>query len=183
MPAGIENPGSVTGSNSRPGRNVHEIGWRSQASLPRYYRSFDAILIPYLRDHPFNTGLLSDQDHGRHGIGPADRGDGDSRVPAVRGISSMSPRMTTPSLAAVESMIENGSDDGRAGLRHSHARENTCALVAMRVAGDDRHSRPSGDLDSRHWHRGRMARPSFERNPWHRGRWLAKFSSTIAGDA
>ena len=36
-------------------------------------------------------------------------------------------------LSAVDSLIARGSDDGRAGLRHNHARANTCGLIAQRV--------------------------------------------------
>ncbi len=34
--------------------NVHVIGWRPQAELPRYYQAFDVILIPYAQDNRFN---------------------------------------------------------------------------------------------------------------------------------
>jgi hypothetical protein len=34
---------------------------------------------------------------------------------------------------AVRSIVATGSDDGRASLRHAHAREHTCRIVADRV--------------------------------------------------
>jgi len=42
--------------------NVHTIGWRPQAELPRYYQAFDVILIPYAQDNRFNLLIL--------GLGP-----------------------------------------------------------------------------------------------------------------
>ena len=35
--------------------NVHAIGWRPQATIDAYNRSFDVGLIPYRVDHPFNV--------------------------------------------------------------------------------------------------------------------------------
>ena len=35
--------------------NVHAIGWRGQATIDAYNRSFDLGLIPYRVDHPFNV--------------------------------------------------------------------------------------------------------------------------------
>ena len=66
------------------GRNVHEIGWRPQESLPRYVRIIRRDPDAICARSSFQHGLLSDEDHGRHGIGSADRGDVDSRVPPVR---------------------------------------------------------------------------------------------------
>lgn len=125
------------------GRNVHSIGWRSQESLPRYYESFDAILMPYAREHPFNTAcsptkIMDGMGSGRPIVATS--------IPECRLYAHLFDVVPDDDsfLAAARSIVENGSDDGRAGLRHSHARENTCALVAMRVLATIGHGRPTG---------------------------------------
>jgi teichuronic acid biosynthesis glycosyltransferase TuaH len=126
------------------GPSVHLIGWRSQESLPRYYESFDAILMPYAREHPFNTAcsptkIMDGMGSGRPIVATS--------IPECRLYAHLFDVAEDDDsfLTAVGSIIENGSDDGRAGLRHSHARENTCALVAMRVLATIGQSRPSGN--------------------------------------
>jgi glycosyltransferase involved in cell wall biosynthesis len=112
--------------------NVHAIGWRSQAELPRYYCSFDVILIPYRVDDPFNQAC--------------------SPTKIMDGMGSTRPIVATgipecrlygdlfdvagddeAFLAAVGSILDRGSDDGRAGPRHRRAREGACARVAARL--------------------------------------------------
>ncbi len=43
----LREPWSTDWTEFSIGQNVHPIGWRPQESLPRYYESFDAILMPY----------------------------------------------------------------------------------------------------------------------------------------
>jgi glycosyltransferase involved in cell wall biosynthesis len=126
------------------GQNVHSIGWRAQESLPRYYETFDAILMPYAPDHPFNTAcsptkIMDGMGSGRPIVATS--------IPECRLYRHLFDVADDDDsfLAAVGSIIENGSEDGRAGLRHSHARQNTCARVALRVLATMGHSRPSGD--------------------------------------
>jgi glycosyltransferase involved in cell wall biosynthesis len=112
--------------------NVHAIGWRPHAALPAYYQSFDVILIPYCCDHPFNracspTKIMDGMGSGRPIVATA--------IPECRLYSRLFDvaENTEEFVAAVGAIIENGSDDGRCLLRHAHARENTCRLVASRV--------------------------------------------------
>jgi teichuronic acid biosynthesis glycosyltransferase TuaH len=126
------------------GPNVHRIGWRPQESLPRYYESFDAILMPYARDHPFNTAcsptkIMDGMGSGRPIVATS--------IPECRLYAHLFDVADDDDsfLAAAGAIIKNGSDDGRAGLRHSHARENTCALVARRVLAAIGRSQLSGN--------------------------------------
>jgi teichuronic acid biosynthesis glycosyltransferase TuaH len=112
--------------------NVHAIGWRPQAALPGYYQAFDVILIPYSREHPFNqacspTKIMDGMGSGRPIVATA--------IPECRLYTDLFDvaEDSEAFLAAVKSIVENGSDDGRAGLRHSHARNRTCGLVAEAV--------------------------------------------------
>jgi glycosyltransferase involved in cell wall biosynthesis len=112
--------------------NVHLIGWRPQEKLPRYYRGFDVILIPYAPDHPFNraccpTKIADGLGSGRPIVATA--------LPECRLYSQLFEIAEDAEsfLAAVRSIIASGSDDGRADARHAHAREHTCRLTARRV--------------------------------------------------
>jgi glycosyltransferase involved in cell wall biosynthesis len=116
--------------SSRP--NVHCIGWRPQAELPIYYRAFDVILIPYLSDDPFNraccpTKIADGLGSGRPIVATA--------LPECRLYSHLFDVVEDAAsfVDAVRSIVAADSDDGRAGLRHEHARENTCRLVAGRL--------------------------------------------------
>ncbi|MGC8641402.1 MAG: glycosyltransferase [Isosphaeraceae bacterium] len=119
-------------SRCRARPNVHAIGWRSQAELPRYYRSFDVILIPYLIDDPFNraccpTKIADGLGSGRPIVATA--------IPECQLYSQLFDVAETPEafLDAVRSIVLGGSDDGRAHLRHQHARSRACRLMARRV--------------------------------------------------
>jgi teichuronic acid biosynthesis glycosyltransferase TuaH len=115
---------------SRP--NVHALGWRPQDALPLYYQAFDAVLIPYRLDHPFNrvcnpTKIMDAMGSGRPIVATAipecrlhaERfdvaGDGDEFIEIVRRI------------------VDSGSDDGRAALRHAFAVANSCHAVGDRI--------------------------------------------------
>ncbi len=112
--------------------NVHSLGWRPQDLLPLYYQAFDAVLIPYRLDHPFNrvcnpTKIMDAMGSGRPIVATAipecclhaERFDvafdGDEFIEAVRRI------------------LDSGSDDGRAALRHAFAGANSCHGVGDRI--------------------------------------------------
>jgi glycosyltransferase involved in cell wall biosynthesis len=129
--------------SSRP--NVHTIGWRPQAELPRYYQAFDVILIPYAQDHPFNracspTKIMDGLGSGRPIVATA--------IPECRLYSHLFDvaRDTGEFVDAVRSIVAAGSDDGRACLRHTHAREHTCRIVADRVLGLLQNRQPASGL-------------------------------------
>ena len=112
--------------------NVHTIGWRPQAELPRYYEAFDVILIPYSQDNRFNRAcspakIMDGLGSGRPIVATA--------IPECRLYGHLFDVAEEAGefVAAVQSIIAAGSDDGKAGLRHAHAREHSCHLVADRV--------------------------------------------------
>ncbi|GAC1472027.1 MAG: hypothetical protein NVSMB9_18790 [Isosphaeraceae bacterium] len=111
--------------------NVHALGWRPQESIPLYNRAFDVCLIPYRVDHPFNrvcspTKIMDTMGTGRPIVSTA--------IPECLLYESLFdvPRDHNEFLAALRSIIDAGSDDGRAQARLEHARRNTCARVADR---------------------------------------------------
>jgi glycosyltransferase involved in cell wall biosynthesis len=119
---------SVT--RARP--NVHAVGWRPQAELPRYYNTFDVILIPYLTDDPFNraccpTKIADGLGSGRPIVATA--------IPECQLYANLFDVAATHDsfITAVRSITASDSDDGRALLRHQHARDHTCRLMARRV--------------------------------------------------
>jgi teichuronic acid biosynthesis glycosyltransferase TuaH len=112
--------------------NVHPVGWRSQANLPGYYRAMDVILIPYAVDDPFNRA--SSPTKIADGLGST-RPIVATAIPECRLYEHLFDVAGDHDafLRAVGSLLARGGDDGRAGLRHDHARANTCAVVARRV--------------------------------------------------
>lgn len=115
---------------SRP--NVHVIGWRPQTELARYYSAFDVILIPYIMDDPFNraccpTKIADGLGSGRPIVATA--------IPECRLYPHLFDVAETPEafLEAVQAIIARGSDDGRAALRHRHARDHVCGAVARTI--------------------------------------------------
>ncbi|WP_165221284.1 glycosyltransferase [Aquisphaera insulae] len=115
-------------------RNVHAIGWRPQAELPSYYAAFDVNLIPYLTTHPFNvacspTKIADGLGSGRPIVATA--------IPECRLYGHLFDVVEDADafLAAVRRILARSSDDGRASLRHEHARANTCAALAARLVG------------------------------------------------
>ena len=112
--------------------NVHALGWRAQDRIPLYNRAFDVALIPYDMADPFNqvcspTKIMDCMATGRPTVSTA--------LPECCLYEHLihvadGPR---PFLAAVQSILDSGSDDGLAGARHAHALQNTCAVVAERL--------------------------------------------------
>jgi glycosyltransferase involved in cell wall biosynthesis len=112
--------------------NVHHLGWRPQADLPRYYRAFDVNLIPYDMADRFNrasspTKIMDGMGSGRPIVATA--------IPECQLYDQLFDVAADADafVAAVQAIVTSGSDDGRAGLRHTYAREHTCRLVAERV--------------------------------------------------
>ncbi len=115
---------------SRP--NVHALGWRPQAALPRYYQAFDVCLIPYRVDHPFNracnpTKIMDAMGSGRPIVATA--------IPECRLHSERFQVADNGALfiEAVRQILAQKSDDGRAPLRHAYAMANSCHEIGERI--------------------------------------------------
>jgi hypothetical protein len=112
--------------------NVHALGWRPQATLGRYYQSFDINLIPYLIGHPFNVACNPTKIMDAMG---ATRPIVATAIPECR----LHPELLHTAadhesfLASVKSILEQNSDDGLAVQRFELARRNTCRIVAGRI--------------------------------------------------
>ncbi len=112
--------------------NVHAIGWRPQEVLARYYQAFDLSLIPYRLDHPFNracspTKIMDAMGSGRPIVATA--------IPECR-LHAERFHVADDGdafLAAVRSILDRGSDDGRAAIRHAFAVANSCRGVGERL--------------------------------------------------
>ena len=114
--------------------NVHAVGWRPQSALGRYIRTFDACLIPYRTDDPFNLACC-----------PTKIGDflGGGRPIVATDLPECRLHRDRFDVAedgdvflgAIASLADSRFDDGRCGLRLAHARSNTCGAVAGRLAG------------------------------------------------
>ncbi len=117
---------------SRP--NVHALGWRPQDSLPVYYQAFDAVLIPYRLDHPFNracnpTKIMDAMGSGRPIVATA--------IPECRLHAQRFDVVEDCDefIQAVRGILDRGSDDGRAAVRHAFAVANSCRDVGDRILG------------------------------------------------
>jgi teichuronic acid biosynthesis glycosyltransferase TuaH len=113
-------------------RNVHAIGWRSQEALADYYQAFDVTLIPYLMEHPFNrvcnpTKIMDAMGSGRPIVATALP---ECRLHAERFHVAEN---RDEFVEAIRTILRQGSDDGRAGLRHAYALSNTCHEIGERV--------------------------------------------------
>jgi teichuronic acid biosynthesis glycosyltransferase TuaH len=112
--------------------NVHAIGWRPQEALASYYQAFDVSLIPYLMDHPFNrvcnpTKIMDAMGSGRPIVATA--------LPECRLHTERFhvAENRDEFVEAIRTTLGNGSDDGRAGLRHAYALANTCHGIGERI--------------------------------------------------
>ncbi len=112
--------------------NVHHTGPRSQDQLPLYYQAFDVNLIPYVQDHPFNraccpTKIADGLGSGRPMVATA--------IPECRLSAHLFDVAENADafVDAVQFILAHGSDDGRCGLRHEHAREHTCRATAASI--------------------------------------------------
>jgi teichuronic acid biosynthesis glycosyltransferase TuaH len=111
--------------------NVHAIGWRGQATIDSYNRTFDVALIPYRVDHPFNiascpTKIMDYMAGGRPVVSTS--------LPECRLHAKLFDVVEPDDFVeAVAARLAQGPDDGRAALRLDHARENSCRAVAGRL--------------------------------------------------
>jgi teichuronic acid biosynthesis glycosyltransferase TuaH len=112
--------------------NVHALGWRGQDAIAAYNCAFDVCLIPYRTDHPFNraccpTKIMDYMATGRPIVSTA--------LPECLLYQDLFhvAADTDGFLAAVESILSAGSDDGRARQRYDLAVANSCQRVADRL--------------------------------------------------
>jgi teichuronic acid biosynthesis glycosyltransferase TuaH len=112
--------------------NVHALGWRTQDDLAAYYQAFDVTLIPYRMDNPFNracnpTKIMDSMGSGRPIVATA--------IPECRLHSERFDVAETAEefIGAVQRILAQHSDDGRARLRHDYARANTCHGISERI--------------------------------------------------
>lgn len=112
--------------------NVRLLGWKPQSELAEYTRAFDVCLIPYRVDHPFNrvcnpTKLMDSMGTGRPIVATA-LPECEAHAERIDVADSHAEFVTR-----VRAIVSRGGDDGRASLRHSFARENSCSRVAERL--------------------------------------------------
>jgi teichuronic acid biosynthesis glycosyltransferase TuaH len=112
--------------------NVHALGWRAQDLLPLYYQAFDAVMIPYRLDHPFNracnpTKIMDAMGSGRPIVATA--------IPECRLHAERFHVVEDCAefIQAVRWILDRGSDDGRAAIRHAFAVANSCHEVGDRI--------------------------------------------------
>lgn len=104
--------------------NVHRMGWRTQDQIAQYIASFDACLIPYLVDHPFNqascpTKVMDYMATSRPVVTTA--------LPECRlydGLFSVA-ESGDEFVSAIKAIVAKGSDDGLAAERWRTARDST----------------------------------------------------------
>ena len=109
--------------------NVHALGWRAQEAIHAYNQSFDICLIPYHVDHPFNracspTKIMDCMATGRPIVATA--------LPECllyENLIHVVPS-TDAFLSAVGTILDAGSDDGRARDRFDWATAHTCRRVS-----------------------------------------------------
>lgn len=111
--------------------NVRAIGWREQAVIDTYNRSFDVGLIPYRTDHPFNvaccpTKIMDYMAAGRPVVS--------TDLPECRLHGDVFDVVAPDRFAAsVAHRLAAGPDDGRAGARWDRARRDSCRATVTRL--------------------------------------------------
>lgn len=124
--------------------NVHAVGFRPQESLGEYVQGFDACLIPYRADHPFNraccpTKIMDFMGSGRPIIA--------TDLPECRLYPDLIDVATDADdfLGAVASLCFLHFDDGKQEARLELARDRSCRRMASRLlAAMDRPGESSG---------------------------------------
>ena len=114
--------------------NVHLLGWKGQAEIGAYNAAFDACLIPYKVDHPFNrvacpTKVMDYMATSRPVVATA--------LPECLLYSHLFDVADSREdfANAVSRIVEAGSDDGRATLRWEAARASTWERTAEALLG------------------------------------------------
>lgn len=112
--------------------NVHVLGWKTQGEIGDYVQAFDACLIPYRVDHPFNlaccpTKIMDYMGSGRPIVSIA--------LPECRLYDHLFDVADDADgfLHAVSRLLALGPDDGRVAERHAWAEEHTCARTVERL--------------------------------------------------
>lgn len=111
--------------------NVHAIGWRPQATIDAYNRSFDVGLIPYRADHPFNvaccpTKVMDYMAAGRPVVS--------TDLPECQLYPHLFDVVAAGDFVeALRARLAAGPDDGRSAARLAFARENSCRRVVERL--------------------------------------------------
>ena len=114
--------------------NVHAIGWRDQAVIEAYNRSFDVGLIPYRTDHPFNiaccpTKIMDYMAAGRPVVA--------TDLPECRLYADVFDVVEPGQFAqAVATRLAGGPDDGRALARWEIARSRSCRHTITRLLSE-----------------------------------------------
>lgn len=109
--------------------NVHLLGWKAQTEIGAYNAAFDACLIPYRTDHPFNrvacpTKVMDYMATSRPVVSTA--------LPECLLYTHLFEVAHSPAefAEAVRRIVDRGSDDGRAALRWQAARAATWERTA-----------------------------------------------------
>ena len=111
--------------------NVHAVGWRDQAVVDAYNRSFDIGLIPYQADHPFNvaccpTKIMDYMAAGRPVV--------TTDLPECRLYTEVFDVVAARDFAATVALrLQRGPDDGRARRRWDLAHAQSCRAVVGRL--------------------------------------------------
>ena len=111
--------------------NVHAVGWRDQAIIDHYNRSFDLGLIPYRTNHPFNiaccpTKIMDYMAAGRPVVA--------TDLPECRLYSDVFDVVAPEQFAAaVKNRLAGSPDDGRAMARWQVAQRESCRAVVSRM--------------------------------------------------
>lgn len=112
--------------------NVWFVGRRPNDQIARYIQAFDICMIPYRVDHPFNIACCPTKIIDYMGTG---RPIVSTELPecALYRESFDVAGDADAFIAAIRSILESGSDDGRGVARAEHARANTCDRVVERL--------------------------------------------------
>ena len=109
--------------------NVHFLGWRPQGSITLYNEAFDVCMIPYRVDHPFNRVCSPAKIMDYMATGRPIVSTGLPECLLYTDLFDVADS-SDAFLAAIERILAQGSDDGRADARWDWARAHTCRKTA-----------------------------------------------------
>ena len=126
------NPGGRPAPGSSPARTSTPSAGGIRRTSPATTRAFDISLIPYRFDSPFNqacnpTKIMDTMGSGRPIVATALP---ECRLHAERFHVAEDGDAF---LAAIREILDQGSDDGRAALRHAFAAAHTCHDAGERI--------------------------------------------------